>query len=112
MARRQGNRQQTGWNFFSFPTLYGVAAGAMLATLLIGLLNDLFLVFTLSLFFLSFGTAHLITHTWRQRRLENQIERAEEDERERRIVAARNAAQREANAGQPPQRRRRRRRSS
>jgi membrane protein implicated in regulation of membrane protease activity len=115
MARQRRGQKQIEWDFFSFPVVFGVALGALIATLFVGLLNDIFLTFTVSLFCVSFGLAHIIGHTWRKRRLDTQLERAEEDERERRIIAARNAAQREQvrEVGAPaPARRRRRRRSS
>ncbi len=105
-AARQ-SRPEIEWDFNSFPTLYGFAAGVFLATLLIqfGLFAPVFLV---SLFGFSFCSAHAISRFVvrnRRRRVEG---RAEEEERERRALAARAAAQAEAEAAQPRRRRRRR----
>jgi hypothetical protein len=67
-----------------------------------------FLIFIVSLFFTSFGVAHIINHWFRRRSLDRQMRRDEETERERRAIAARTTAQRVAEETQPRPRRRRR----
>lgn len=97
------------WDFFSFPCLFAFALGAFVAALLVPL--SPFLVFVLSLFGVSFGLAHIMTHTFRRKTLERARQREEEDERERRALAARAIAaqQNEARSNASKRRRRNRR---
>jgi hypothetical protein len=91
------------WDFFSFPTYFGFALGALVATLLFPL--GLY-VFIVALFGTSFCVAHIMSHWWQRRIVAKRKQREEEDERERRALAARSAASLENEA----QSRRRRRR--
>lgn len=110
--RPQPPSQPADWNFRSFPVAFAFACGAFLATLVIlmtggALINGLWI---LTLFAVSFGSAHIIGHTLRKRGLDKKLAQAEEDERERRALAARQAASLEGEAASAAARRRRRRR--
>ena len=104
MNRRRRSDQPVEWDFFSFPVAFGFAVGMFVAVILYPLGPILFVV---SLFLVSFGTAHIISRWMRRRTLDRQRVRDEEDERERRALAAREASLR---ATEEPLRRRRRRR--
>lgn len=104
MNRRRRSDQPVEWDFFSFPVAFGFAVGMFVAVILYPLGPILFVV---SLFLVSFGTAHIISRWMRRRTLDRQRLRDEEDERERRALAAREASLR---ATEEPLRRRRRRR--
>ena len=110
MARQQRDpNRQIEWHFFSFPVLFGFALGAFLVTLLVPHPNfPVFVIFVGSLFGVSFGVAHIVTHWIKRRTLDRARERAEEDERERRGIAARAANAREGAATSLRRRRRRR----
>jgi hypothetical protein len=108
-SRRRPQSPQPGeWNFRTFPVYFAFAAGMFVAVLLAPYLYGI--LFVLSLFGLSFGVAHMISHTFRKRSRAQAQARADEEERERRALAARAARAQEA-AGQEPGRRRRRRRT-
>ena len=66
-------------------------------------------VFVVSLFGTSFCTAHAISRWFRNRGIDRRVQRAEEDERERRALAARAANALEGEAASPRRRRRRNR---
>ncbi len=106
MSQRQKPPQEVEWNFFSFPVAYGFAVGGFIALIWAAFIpfNILFTVF---LFAVSFGTAHLLAHTFRKRSLARRREMEEEEERERRALAARAA---NTQAGEAASKRRRRRR--
>ncbi len=101
--------QKVDWHFFSFPVAFAFALGAFTATILaLALWVPLFIV---SLFGVSFGTAHVISHWFQNRAVTRKHNRDEEAERERRALAAR-AAKSASAPEQPtaPAKRRRRRR--
>ena len=105
--RRRQARQRPAdleWDFFSFPTYFAFAVGALVGTLLfpIGLY-----VFIIALFGTSFGVAHILSHWWQRRITNKRKQREEEEERERRALASRSAASLE-NEAQSRRRRRRR----
>jgi hypothetical protein len=113
MARRRGSpiREAVHWQFFTFPVGFAFVLGMFVTTLLLPVIN---IVFIVSLFLTSFGIAHIIGHWFRRRTLDRARERAEEDERERRGLEARAAREEAAAAAAPaasPVRRRRRRRT-
>jgi hypothetical protein len=103
--RRRRGDQPVEWHFFSFPVAYAFALGMFVAVLLypLGLL-----IFVFSLFLVSFGTAHIISHWFRNRTLDRERLRTEGEERERRAIAARTAAQQANEEANPRSRRRRR----
>jgi hypothetical protein len=109
MARRTGNkrREDLEWDFFSFPTYFAFFVGMLVASILVFIFGGY--LFIVALFGTSFCTAHAISRWFRNRGVDKRMQRAEEDERERRALAARaaNAMQGEA---QSPRRRRRRNR--
>ena len=104
MSRRRRGDEPVDWNFFSFPVAFGFALGMFVAVMLYPLGPILFVV---SLFLVSFGTAHIISRWLKRRTLDRQRLRDEENERERRALTARAAAQ--ATTEEAPRRRRRRR---
>ena len=108
-ARRAAEPQKKDaqWDFFSFPVYFAFFAGMLLSVLLLPAAP---IVFVVSLFGVSFCTAHAISRWFRNRGRDKLIERAEVDERERRAVAASAASAREAEAASPAAARRRRRR--
>lgn len=108
MSQRRGRAdQEIEWHFFAFPVFFAFALGALFATILAPFLFPV--IFVLSLFGVSFGTAHMISHSWRRRGLRKRRMSEEEEERERRALAAR-AARETAEAGESTSLRRRRRR--
>ena len=109
MARRRGrgDRQDIEWEFFSFPTYFAFFAGMLVAIPLIFILGQL--LFVVALFGTSFCTAHAISRWFRNRSVDKKMQRAEEDELERRALAAR-AANAAAGEAQSVRRRRNRRR--
>jgi hypothetical protein len=102
--RRKDGGKQVEWDFFSFPVLFAFALGAFISSLLYPFGQ---LVFIFSLFGVSFGIAHIISHWFRRRALDKQRARDEEAERERRALAARNLNARQAEAASVRRRRRR-----
>jgi hypothetical protein len=92
--RRHSGEQEKDWHFFSFPVFAGFSAGALFATLFIGLTGLLGLVWIAAMFGVSFSAAHIIARALRKRTLDSRIQREEEEERERRALAARAAAAR------------------
>jgi uncharacterized membrane protein len=104
VSRRRRNDQPIEWNFFSFPVAFGFAVGMFVAVILFPAAPAI--VFVVSLFFVSFGTAHIISRWMKRRTLDRQRDRDEEAERERRALASRLAAQQ---THEEPKRRRRRR---
>ena len=106
MSRRRRNDEPVEWHFFSFPVAFAFALGMFVAVLLYPLG---FLIFIVSLFFTSFGVAHIINHWFRRRSLDRQKRRDEEAERERRALAARTASAQRVAEETPPRPRRRRR---
>jgi hypothetical protein len=114
---RRGQREKPDveWNFLSFPTLFAFFGGALFATLLVAMMpgssalgGAYSILFTGSLFGVSFCAAHAISRWFRNRSVDRRSQRAEEEERERRALAARTA---NAAAGEAQSPRRRRRRS-
>jgi hypothetical protein len=103
--RRKDPKENIEWNFVSFPVFFAFFLGAFLAVLLypFGLV-----VFVISLFGVSFGVAHMISHWFHRRSLDKRRQRDEEDERERRALAARALNAREGEAASVARRRRRR----
>ena len=67
------------------------------------------IVFVVSLFGTSFCTAHAISRWFRNRGIDKRVQRAEEDERERRALAARAANALDGESASPRRRRRRNR---
>jgi len=104
--KRKKDKQDLEWDFFSFPCAFTFALGAFTAVLLFAIPGIPPLLFVVSLFSVSFGSAHIMSRWFRNRTLGRRIEQAEEDERERRALAARAA---NAQAGEATRRRRRRR---
>ena len=102
--RRQTPRAEVEWDFFSFPTYFAFALGALIATLLYPL--GLF-VFIIALFGTSFGVAHIMSHLWQRRVTQKRRQREVEDERERRALLARSTSSLE-NEAQSRRRRRKR----
>src|SRR5438552_728482 len=109
--RRRGSAQSTTprWDFFSFPTYFGFAAGALVASTIIEFSieygYDLAgLVFFVSLFIFSFGAAHVLSRRLVESRRMRAQERADEEERERRLYAARAAATAQATPTPPRKR--------
>jgi hypothetical protein len=104
MAKQRKAEKDVEWDFISFPVLFAFALGAFLSVLLypFGMI-----VFIVSLFGVSFGVAHMISHWYRKRALDKRRERDEEAERERRALAARSANARQAEAASIRRRRRR-----
>jgi hypothetical protein len=94
------------WDFYSFPVLFAIAGSAFVTVLLYQFLAPI--LFVVSLFGLSFCTAHVISRWMRNRTVGKRLEKAEEEERERRALAARAA---NAQAGEAMSKRRRRRRA-
>lgn len=110
--RQQRDNRDIEWHFFSFPVFYGAAVGSLITLLLAPYLYPI--VFIISLFAVSWGTAHVISHWLRRRGAERRRQREQEDERERRALARREAAASadpESASPTPPRRRRRRRRA-
>jgi hypothetical protein len=104
--RRRRNDEPVEWNFFSFPVAFAFVLGMFVAVLLYPLGP---LIFIVSLFFTSFGVAHIINRWFRHRSLDRQKQRDEDAERERRALATRtSSAQRVAEEAPPRPRRRRR----
>lgn len=109
MSRRGRGGAPVEWDFFSFPVAFGFALGMFVAVLLYPLGPLLFIV---SLFLVSFGTAHIISRWLRRRTVDRRQQRQDEAERERRALAARQAAAVANEQASPRRRRRRRRRTS
>ena len=108
---RRGTRQgaQSGdviWEFFTFPVYFG-AAGAAFLTCLLLLFIPWYPLFLISLAGFSFAVAHWVFTGGRKRGIRRKLQRAEEEEIERRVLAER--AARDA-AGETSRRSRRRRR--
>jgi hypothetical protein len=108
VSRRRRNDEPVEWNFFSFPVAFAFALGMFIGVLLAYPLG--FFIFVVTLFFTSFGIAHIISRWMRRRTLDRERVRNEEAERERRALAAREAAQRTNEEAARPRRRRRVRR--
>jgi len=104
--RRRRDEQEVEFDFFTFPVLFALAAGALIGILLLPLLGGY--AFLLALFGTSFGVFHLISHWARKRFADRRREREEEAERERRALAARSAAAVEGERAAVRRRRRRR----
>jgi membrane protein implicated in regulation of membrane protease activity len=106
--RRAAPKAPVEWDFFSFPVFAAAAVGAFVTVMVVGIFPVTTpVVFIVSLFGVSFSTAHVITHVFRRRAAERETAKREEAERERRALAAR-TAQAEG-APERPRRRRRRR---
>src|SRR5262245_22467456 len=107
MSRRKVARTpgEIEWHFWSFPTYFAFFAGMLLSVLLLPVAP---IVFVVSLFGTSFCAAHAFSRWWRNRTIDKRLQRADEDERERRALAARAANSLEGETHS--QRRRRRRR--
>lgn len=82
------SRPDEDWNFFSFPTLCGIAAGMLLFGILLFLVPYVYLML-ISLGFCSFCGSHILFTGTRIRRERGRRGREEEDEMERRILAQR-----------------------
>jgi hypothetical protein len=112
MSRRRAQPQRKDdieWNFFSFPTYFAFFAGMLIGFFFLVITGFAFGVFVLSLFGTSFCTAHAITRYFRNRNVDRRLQRADDDERERRALAARAANALEGEAASPRRRRRRNR---
>ena len=111
MARRgqKQRKDELEWDFFSFPTYFAFFVGMLLGFFFLVITGFAFGVFVLSLFGTSFCTAHAITRYFRNRGVDKRMQRAEEDERERRALAARAANAMQGEALSPRRRRRRNR---
>ena len=109
MARRaqKPRREDLEWDFLSFPTYFAFFAGMLVAIPLIFILGQY--LFVIALFGTSFCTAHAISRWLRNRGIDKRLQRAEEDERERRALAARAANAMQGEAASPRRRRRRNR---
>lgn len=96
MARKKEPRlaKKVDWHFFSFPVAFGFALGAFSATILAPIRWDA--LFIISLFGVSFGIAHVLSHLFQNRSIMRRQDRDEEAERERRALAARAAKSAEA----------------
>jgi hypothetical protein len=108
-VKRPGQKPDVEWDFFSFPVLFAVAASAFVTVLLYQFLAPI--LFVVSLFGLSFCTAHMLSRWFRNRTVGKRIEKAEEEERERRALAARAANAQAGEAASNAARKRRRRRA-
>jgi hypothetical protein len=109
VSRRRRSDEPVEWDFFSFPVAFAFVFGMFVSVMLYPLGPFLFII---SLFFTSFGVAHIANRWLRRRTLDRQRRRDEDAERERRALAARTAAQRANEESQPRPRRRRRVRRS
>jgi hypothetical protein len=103
--RKKDPQRNVEWNFVSFEAAFAFSIGAFLAVLLAPLAYGI--VFIISLFGVSFGIAHIVSHFARRKMLDRRLQRAEEDERERRAVASRNLAAKRGEEGSARRRRRR-----
>ena len=93
MSRQQKEpKSEIEWNFYSFPVAFAFFFGAFVAVLLYPLG---FFVFFISLFAVSFGTAHILGRWWRRRVITRARTKADENERERRALAARASTSRQ-----------------
>jgi hypothetical protein len=90
--QRQQGKEETGWDFFAFPTLVGFSGGLLLMGFLVLVFPELyFILFLVALFLATFCGSHILFTGTRQRRESTKRSREEEDELERRIVARRDA---------------------
>ena len=103
--RMREKRKDIEWDFFSFPVFFAFFFGAFVSVLLVSFIP--LPMFVVALFGTSFCMAHAISRWFRNRTIDKRLQRAEEDERERRALAAR--AANTMNGEAQFQRRRRRR---
>ena len=104
--RQKKDKQDIEWDFFSFPCVFAFALGSLTTVLLFAVPGIPPLLFVVSLFGVSFCSAHVMSRWFSNRTLGRRVEKAEEEERERRALAARAA---NTQAGEAARRRRRRR---
>ena len=112
MSRRKGPKpakEDLEWNFFSFPTYFAFFGGMLFGFMFLVISGFPDAVFIISLFGTSFCTAHAISRWFRNRGIDKRVQRAEEDERERRALAARAANALDGESASPRRRRRRNR---
>jgi hypothetical protein len=105
--RRQQKEPPRDFDFFRYEVWFALAAGSLLACILVITLPVFFIVFLLSTLGVSWGLTHLLGRWMARGRNDRRLSREEEEERERRALANRQAA---AIENEQTSRRRRRRR--